>query len=121
MPERARIALCVEDDEMNRDLIGAVFAKYLPEVALHHASNGREALDTAPDPLDLVVIDGQLGDMHGADVARELRRTRPDLRILVVSGSTPDRAWPTDGPVHFLGKPYTLRALADAVTALLDR
>jgi DNA-binding response OmpR family regulator len=90
------------------------------------AAGGREALALdaeALDGLDLVVTDVVMPGLDGRTMADELRRRRPGLRVLYVSGYTEDaviaRGVLSSG-VGFLAKPFTPAALVGRVRAVLD-
>jgi DNA-binding response OmpR family regulator len=89
------------------------------------AQNGLEALTVAEridGPLDLVVSDMTMPGMGGIELGKELRRRRPGLRVLYLSGYTENLA-ALDGPGEgsdFLGKPFTASALLAHVRRLLD-
>ncbi len=89
-------------------------------------SDGLEALDrlrAAPDRFDLVITDMTMPRMNGIQLAEEIAALRPDLPVILCSGRL-------DGIVleenrlpagrHFLMKPVTLGALADAVRTALS-
>ena len=61
---------------------------------------------------------------NGPEVVRQLRRTRPRLRALYVSGYAPrfatSGASSPDLEPHFLQKPFTLTEFIDAVREVLD-
>jgi CheY-like chemotaxis protein len=73
---------------------------------------------------DLLLTDVIMpGGMTGYQLADELRRERPDLRVLFTSGYT-ELAAPVDGPVRkdpLLSKPYRKHDLGRAVRAALDQ
>lgn len=85
--------LYVEDEQSNRRLMATAFAQLLPGVDLILASQGSEGLTLAFAELpQLVLLDGQLPDMTGQDVAANLHadeRTRA-IPIVMVSGRPPD-------------------------------
>jgi CheY-like chemotaxis protein len=76
------------------------------------------------DPIDLVFTDVVMpGGMTGLDLAREVRRRRPELKVLFTSGYA-DPAMiegstltASDG---WLGKPYSRADLASKLKELLD-
>jgi two-component system, cell cycle sensor histidine kinase and response regulator CckA len=90
------------------------------------AQNGLEALMVAERVeglLDIVVSDVTMPGMGGIELSRELRRLRPDLRVLYLSGYTENLAvleGPQDAGSDFLGKPFTASALLGHVRRLLD-
>src|SRR4029453_7287871 len=66
--------LYAEDNEVNVELVRQVLS-LRPEVALGVAESGAAALAMARrDPPDLMLVDMNLGDMTGIELARELRR-----------------------------------------------
>ncbi len=90
------------------------------------ASNGLEALAAAAalgEELDLLLTDIVMPEMGGRELAATLRRERPSLRILFMSGYTHEREAHLsagEGISHFLHKPFTLHELRERVRLLLD-
>lgn len=114
----ARRVLLVEDDP----IVGAVMAAAVEELGYHvtRAASGEEALAMLSDgePVDLLFTDVVMpGAMSGLDLAREVRRTRPTLPVLVTTGYSEEVA--SGAGFHILPKPYDMRSLTDAVTAVL--
>jgi DNA-binding response OmpR family regulator len=88
------------------------------------AADGNEALalaGTHPGNLDLLLTDVMLPGKNGVELATELRRSRPGLRLLFVSGYSADvlDSTPLEN-VHFLPKPFGPEDLTRAVRAALD-
>lgn len=79
--------LIVDDQMISRQLFSAVLSgsgRYLPVAAL--SSAGEAVAFCRRDPVDLVLMDVVMADgMNGLDAAREIRRIRPDIRIVVVT------------------------------------
>ena len=76
------------------------------------------------DPIDLVFTDVVMpGGMTGLDLAREVRRRRPELKVLFTSGYA-DPAMIEGGTLTandgWLGKPYSRADLASKLRELLD-
>jgi CheY-like chemotaxis protein len=68
---------------------------------------------------DLVMPDG----MSGVELATQLRREKPSLKIVLTSGYTNDANpgdFQTPSGTHFIHKPYKPQALAQAVRDALD-
>jgi CheY-like chemotaxis protein len=71
MTQNATI-LVVDDDEMNRELLGAVLAR--SGYRMVEASSGKKALAAvAQQPPHLVLLDVRLGDMSGYDVCAQIK------------------------------------------------
>lgn len=92
----------------------------------HLAQNGREALEILDSvgPVDLLFTDLIMpGGMNGIVLAREARRRRPDLKILLTTGYAEASLERTDtGGSEFdlLSKPYRRTDLIRRVRAVLD-
>ena len=85
-------------------------------------AGGREALDLlAADPaIGLVLTDVMMPEMTGTELAQQVRRAYPAMRILFVTGYVGEAGDAGDLAGHeVLRKPFTVNALADAVSAAL--
>jgi PAS domain S-box-containing protein len=121
-PQKAHI-LMVEDDPMVATFVLAQLRQMGYRVT--SASNGREALlrVAEDDDIDLLFSDVMMpGGMNGRDLAKEVARLRPRIKILLTSGFT-DNAVFRDGKVeagmNFLGKPYRRVELAETLQRVL--
>jgi nitrogen-specific signal transduction histidine kinase/CheY-like chemotaxis protein len=123
-PRGSERILLVEDDAAVRRLTETVLRRQGYSVVT--ADSGKSALAEVggePDDFDLVVTDVVMMGMAGPELVERLRRLRPTLRALFVSGHSDDavlRAGIADGRADFLQKPYTPAALATRVRAILD-
>ena len=107
----ARRVLVVEDDAFVRHAVSRMFAKAGWTVADVEGADGAFAA-AASDPPDLVVTDVMLIGMNGAQIAAELRRERPTLPVVFISGHSAEYLASRVGPLeHFLEKPFTREAL----------
>ena len=94
---------------------------------VYEAASGVEALEVmeeAGGKVDLVVSDVVMPELDGPSLLRELRKTRPDLKIIFVSGYAEDafrKNLPEGEKFHFLPKPFSLKQLAIAVKETLGR
>jgi len=90
------------------------------------AGGAGEAMELAarsPGPVDVLVTDVVMPGVNGKALAEELRRRRPDLRVLFVSGYPDDiigRHGVLDPGVEFLPKPFTPAALVARVGGLMS-
>jgi two-component system cell cycle sensor histidine kinase/response regulator CckA len=90
------------------------------------APGGEEALEilnAQTAPIHLLITDVKMAGMDGPTLAREVRRMKPDMRILFISGFIGDvfrenEERPED--VHFLTKPFNLSQLTSKVKDVLS-
>lgn len=121
---RALSVLLVEDNELVREVSRRML------VALGHqvlvAENGAVALDLSRNfegSIDVLVTDVVMPWMNGREVAERLRRSRPELRIVFVSGYTENvilRKGIVDSGVQLLKKPFTREELGRALEHATD-
>jgi two-component system cell cycle sensor histidine kinase/response regulator CckA len=117
--------LLVEDEEAVRAF--AARALQSRGYRVHEASSGVEALEVMEatgGKVDLVVSDVVMPELDGPSLLRELRKTRPELKIIFVSGYAEDafkKNLPEGEVFHFLPKPFSLKQLAIAVKETLGR
>ena len=117
--------LLVEDEEAVRAF--ASRALQSRGYVVHEAGTGTEALAVMAEQggkIDLVVSDVVMPEMDGPTLLRELRKQRPELQIIFVSGYAEDafaRNLPEGESFHFLPKPFSLKQLATAVKDALGK
>ena len=86
--ERGRQTILLVDDEPSVRTLGARILESVGYRVLT-AATGPEAIaasDASPDPIDLLVTDVVMPGMSGPELTRVLEPSRPDLRVLYVSG-----------------------------------
>jgi two-component system cell cycle sensor histidine kinase/response regulator CckA len=117
--------LLVEDEESVRALVRKILQSLGYDVLEAH--NGEQALKIArqhPGAIDLVVSDLVMPEMGGVDLVSRLRKLRPGIRVLYMSGYTDDavvRQGFLDSASAFLQKPFAPAALAEKVREVLER
>ena len=89
----------------------------------HSGSEASRISAEFPTPIDVLVTDWKMPDLHGDDLARRLLVERPELKIIVMSGH-PDAAdviasFAKDQAL-FLRKPFSPARLVESITRLLD-
>jgi PAS domain S-box-containing protein len=116
--------LLVEDNDEVRFHVSAMLASLGYEVV--SAAGGREALELLDriGEIDLLFTDVVMpGGLNGREVAEEVRRARPGLRVLFTSGYA-EGALQNDGRLEagvlLLPKPYRKRDLAQKVREALS-
>ena len=110
--------LLVEDEASVRRLVKRTLEARGYTVV--EASNGFEALSIAGDAadVDLLLTDMIMPGMTGLQVAEELRRRKPGLRVLYMSGyskQTLEARAPGEPRLHLLQKPFGAARLAQYV------
>ena len=116
--------LLTEDDTILRPLAKALLEKLGYTVL--EAGDTDEALAAAKKhagPIHLLIADVVLPGPSGRELARRLAASRPDTRVLYVSGYTDDAIvhhGMLEPGLNFLQKPFTPAVLARKVRAVLD-
>jgi PAS domain S-box-containing protein len=81
-----------------------------------------EVFRVSPDEFDLIITDYTMPNLTGMDLAKEVRRIRPDIRIMLCTGFsekiTPDHM--KELGVGLLMKPYGMREISEAIRKTLD-
>ncbi len=124
VPGGSETILLVEDEAALREAV----AEFLQArgYAVLSACDGVEALQLAAvssDPIDLLLTDVVMPRMSGQKLHECLRRSRPDLRVLYISGYTETTLLQhgiSDRSAYFLQKPVSFAALAQSVRQALD-
>jgi DNA-binding NtrC family response regulator len=125
-PQRASLlpyrALVVDDERMLRSLVCRALARTGFEV--FEAANGRAALDLIrASDFELVVSDVQMPIMGGLELAEELKRERPELPVILVSGhfELSQGLKPADyGAFALLRKPFSIIELQRTALHAID-
>ncbi len=113
--------LVVDDEEIVRETAKSTLEHFGYEVLL--AADGQEALEClrrAPQ-VGLVLLDLTMPVMSGEEALIEMRRLRPDLRVILSSGYNEIEAirrFQGQGLSGFLQKPYTAEVLGEKVKAV---
>lgn len=109
--------LIIEDDPIIADAHGK-YVERIPGFSVAGiAFSGQDGLRLAKSrPVDLILLDFNLPDLHGLEVCRALRAGRAEIDVIAVT-STRDlaavRSAVSLGMVQYLLKPFTFRALQD--------
>jgi CheY-like chemotaxis protein len=116
--------LVVDDDEGVRKLLDTTLRRAGLSVLL--ARDGREGVEIFrrhADEISAVVLDRTMPDIGGEDAFDEIRRIRPDIPIMLISGYSEDRAaWHfiDKGLDAFLHKPFEPRILLEKIRRIID-
>lgn len=105
--------LVVEDEGSLRKLMETILSQLGYKVCI--AANGGEALHLIEEKMlepDLIITDVIMPNMSGRELMDQLRRNRPDLKVLYMSGYTNNAIahhGVLDPGTPFIQKPFTLR------------
>jgi two-component system, cell cycle sensor histidine kinase and response regulator CckA len=70
----------------------------------------------------LLITDVVMPQMDGPELIREVRRIDPDIKVIFISGYTEDafrQRLGSDGDIHFLAKPFSLKQPAIKVKEVI--
>ena len=115
--------LIVDDESRIRTLIAkyAAFEGY----AWEEAADGMEAIEKARDgSIGLVILDIMMPELDGFSAAREMRKFRPNLPIILLSarGEEYDKIHGFElGIDDYVVKPFSPKELMMRVTAIMNR
>jgi CheY-like chemotaxis protein len=116
--------LVAEDDDQVRKLIARTLTQLGYRV--FEAANGREAsrwFEQSTRSIDLLLTDVVMPEMSGKDLVDSISGRRPGMKVLYMSGYTPDaivHQGVLEPGTHLLQKPFTPSALASKVREMLD-
>ena len=117
------VVLLVDDEEMVRDMAAAMLTRL--GFSVLEAKDGVEAAEVfrqRQDEIRFVLCDLTMPRLNGWETLTALRKLSPDLPVILASGY--DKAHVMAGdhtelPQAFLGKPYKLKELDDAIRQAL--
>jgi DNA-binding NtrC family response regulator len=112
--------MVVDDEPMIRKLVAsALSTSGYRVVDAETPEQAMEMMDAHPG-LDLLLTDVVMPEVGGCELAEEMRRRRPGLKVLFMSGFEPVSM--RSGPAKdtgFLQKPFRITELLDGVRQLL--
>jgi len=118
-------SILIVDDEKN---IRLTIAKALEAFAVEigEAGDGQEALSLIKQKdYGVIILDLKLpGGMDGIEVLRQVRETRPDIHVIMISAyGTVDSAVEAMklGAVDFIQKPFAAAEIRELVAKVMDR
>ena len=121
---RGQTILVVEDEAQVRALTSRILADHGYKVL--EAPNGGVALEecaSVHEHIDLLVTDVVMPAMSGAELAERLLETRPEMKVLYMSGYTSDvvlRHGPRERDAAVLEKPFSAERLLSRVRESLE-
>jgi len=123
-PERGRgeTILVVEDEDPLRALVRRILVAHGYSVL--EARDGEDGLSLSVEhqgPIHLVLTDIVMPQMTGRELAQRLGHSRPDIRVLFMTGYTEHAVVETANGSALLNKPFSTMALLGHVRKLLDQ
>jgi PAS domain S-box-containing protein len=112
--------LVVDDNATNREIVSRQARSWgMRPTAFEHPAEALAVIESG-EPFDVAVLDMQMPEMDGPALAREIRRHRPDLPLLLVTslGHLPEARAATDFAAQ-LTKPLKPSQLCDALMGVL--
>ncbi len=124
-PQRSETVLVVEDEDAVRAMTMEILERDGYKVL--QACHGKEAFQVCgkyEGPIHLMVTDVVMPGMNGRELAECLTESRPEMKVLYVSGYTDDAIF-RDGVLQagmpFLPKPFKLETLLNSVRGVLEQ
>jgi len=112
--------LVADDEVMIRNLVTILMQS--EGYFVLSASDGHEGLELSrkyPGTIDLVITDVQMPRLNGADLCAHLLEERPEIKILVMSGTDMSEIVSQNVNLPFLPKPFDGETLKASVRAIL--
>ena len=119
-----RVLLVEDEDSVRSFAIRALKRQGYDVIEATSGAEGLEKFEEVGGQVDLVVSDVVMPEMDGPTMLNELRKQRPDIKIIFMSGYPDDAFKRNLNPGEtfaFLAKPFTLPQLAAKVKEELER
>jgi CheY-like chemotaxis protein len=111
--------MIVDDSKLARIVASKALAELQPGWTKVEASSAAQALETiAATPVDIALIDFNMADKDGLELAGELRALHPDMPIAIITANIQDEviARARDVGAAFIAKPVTGEGLSGFVS-----
>ena len=116
--------LLVEDEDAVRTVTRRILERDgFRVLEARSGSEGMAAARSSTSPIDLLITDVLLPDIGGGEVAREIVKVQPQIRVLYLSGYS-DETLVDQGiaavPGNFIQKPFSSDVLRQRIRSLLE-
>lgn len=121
-PQDVRILFVEDEDSVRTFGVRALKKKGFSVTACTTAENALELLDTG-EQFNLLITDMVMPGMSGTELAREVTRRLPEIKIILASGYSEEiarRELKGSDNFVFIAKPYSLGDLNKKVTEILE-
>lgn len=115
--------MLVDDEVFLRNIMASSLTDLGYEVTTY--KDGLDAIEyfeVHHDNVDGIILDMQMPKMNGGEVLKELKRIRPDVKVLIATGFSQNESSDMlfdQGIRGFISKPYTLGRLSKAIGKML--
>jgi two-component system cell cycle sensor histidine kinase/response regulator CckA len=121
---RAETVLVVEDEELLRVAVSKALRKRgFRVIEASDGSAGMDLIQKHREDIDVILLDVTLPGRSSRDILDEVRRTRPDLKVILTSAydkNTVDVSFPGLPITHFIRKPFQLSDLTCVLQDVLS-
>jgi PAS domain S-box-containing protein len=122
--EAGETVLVVDDEPTVRMLVGDTLAELgYQAIEAADAASGLKVLESDAE-IDLLITDvGLPGGMNGKQMADAARRTRPNLKVLFITGYAENAALSNghlEPGMHVLSKPFAMDKLASRIRSIIE-
>ena len=125
MPTGQGRILLVDDEPMVADVCRQMIEQMgYQTTAFTDSRRALDAFQAHPGHFDLLVTDLTMPGLTGDRLAREIRRKRPDMPILLISGNATERRGGDLNvlcDIQVIGKPLSSTELGNALSAALNQ
>ena len=122
-PQEIKILFAEDEDSVRAFGVRALKKKGFNVAAANNAENALELLDKG-EKFDLLITDMVMPGLSGAELAREIKKRLPEVRIILASGYSEEiarRELAGSEDFEFISKPYSLGDLTKKVFDVLNR
>ena len=124
-PKSRGTVLLVEDESAVREATKRMLRKVgFTVLEARHGEDALQLWNRQGSSIDVVLTDVVMPVMGGAELARALRQSRPDLRVVFMSGYTQgtlEMSAMDEGATRFLPKPFSAEQLVTTLEELVGR
>lgn len=116
------VILVAEDEVMIRNIVRHLMESEGHEVLA--AADGEEALALSRSysgAIDLLITDLIMPRLNGMELIRQLLQERPNIRVLVMSGRSPDEVGPLSTVHPIMRKPFIAADFREKVREILNQ
>jgi PAS domain S-box-containing protein len=123
MPKGTDRILLLDDEQVVLDLGTEVLERLGYAVTPENSSlHALETFRSRPHEFDLVITDYTMPNLNGMDIAREVRRIRPNMPIILCTGFSEEvtRENAVGLNVELIMKPFGVKQLGESIRKVLD-